>query len=154
MPMPRRRTRRDKILNKLSGTIGLISIVAAPIIMLNPSLLGLKKRAYRNRLGVNEMSKNSEMDRLWTEMRRLDRELSIESRECGKRGEMTVHYKKLKADMEKVKDEYEKVKGGGAYNPLNPAHGEQSTRNKVLGAFLGRTGHDTHHRLDDDRGKK
>ena len=90
------------------------------------------------------MSKGSEMDRLWSEMKKCDIELTMESRVCAKTHSVTARYKKLKADMEKLKTEYEKVKGGGTYNPNSLAHGEAMTRNNVLRKFLGQSGPDSH----------
>ena len=95
------------------------------------------------------MSKQSEMDILWQEMRTLDAQLRTEGRECGKRGGLTEHYKNLRKKMLKAKAEYDKLGGGAAYNPMSLEDGERMTVKKVMGDVRRKTGPDTHHRLAD-----
>lgn len=93
------------------------------------------------------MSKQAEMDKMWREIFAIDAEMTKEAAE--NKGRVTERWKKLKRDMEKLKAEYEKVKGGGSYDSLSLNHGETMTRRTVIGDFTGKTGADTHRKLED-----
>lgn len=93
--------------------------------------------------------KQAELDRLWQKQIQLDREIATEARQCAKNGSRTARHVNLCADMVKLKNEYEKLKGGGAYNPHNADHTDQVTIRKFLGDRTGKTGPDTHTTLED-----
>ena len=99
------------------------------------------------------MSKNEELDRLWNLIIQCSNELKIEAKHCKAGGAnctdgVTTHYRKLQADMRKLKAEYEKVKGGGAYDPTDQSHIELASKKKFLGDHYGKTGPETHTRLE------
>ncbi len=93
--------------------------------------------------------RQAELDRLWRKQIQLDSEIAIEARQCAKNGSRTDRHKNLCNDMLKLKAEYEKLKGGGAYNPHNPDHADAITTRKFLGDRTGKTGGDTHVDLED-----
>lgn len=101
-------------------------------------------RRYSSTTSGGNMSKQAELDRLWSLMLQLDREISLEARRAPRNGGATERYKTLSKDMSKLKLEYEKLKGTGEYNPHKVDHQEAATRKKVMGDFLGRTGPDSH----------
>jgi hypothetical protein len=98
----------------------------------------------KNRGSVNK--KNSELERLWNLMMKISQTMTQEAK--ANPGRVTAYWQTLQRDQQKLKDEYEKLKGGGTYNPQSIKHGETMTRNKVVDAFLGRKGPDSHNSLE------
>ena len=95
------------------------------------------------------MSKASELERLWREMRAMDLELKAEAFVCSKLGKKTKAYASLCRDMANLKTEYEKLKGGGTYNPMSLAHGEIATAKTAMGKMMGKMGPDSHAKLQE-----
>lgn len=95
------------------------------------------------------MGKQQDLDILWRKMRQLDREITQEARNCAAQGRRTKRHETLCSDMKKLKDEYEKLKGGGSYNSLSLDHGERHTTRSVIKNQMGQAGPDTHHKLED-----
>lgn len=95
--------------------------------------------------------KSGVADSLWAKMRALDPQISAEERNCVKRsdGGHSDACKNMKRDMVKLRAEYEKVKGGGTHNPLSPDSNDLITTRKFLGDRMGKTGEDSHTRLED-----
>lgn len=65
-----------------------------------------------------------------------ERELRVLSLECKKQGRRTQAYDNAVADMNKLKDEYEKIKGGKPYDPHSLGDVEsaaEATARKFLG---------------------
>lgn len=82
------------------------------------------------------MANNREADRLWALLHQCSAELSREAKLMGER-EPSEHYKRLKADMVKLKREYERAAGTAPYDPNNlkqvEAAGARSFADKMLG---------------------
>jgi hypothetical protein len=94
------------------------------------------------------MGNPAEIERAWQRMREIDRAIAAEMPLVRKNGGPTKAYTKLKKDAVKAREEYEKLKGGGMVDPLNPDKGDAFTRNKVLRAFLGKEGPDSHSKME------
>jgi hypothetical protein len=99
------------------------------------------------------VGKNEEMGRLWRLICQKDAEVKEELVTCRKQGRRTARYDNLVKDAAKLKKEYEQVKGSGVYDSLSVKHGEKMMSEKVKGDLMGRSGPDTHHGVDGDKGR-
>lgn len=107
--------------------------------------------------GINpylKSSKNARMDKLWRQILEKDREIVEETLECRRRQSQTERYKTLASDMRKLKAEYEREKGTGAFDPSSQAHHDNIEKQVILGEALGKSGPDTHHGVGGELDKK
>jgi hypothetical protein len=90
-----------------------------------------------------------DIERAWQKYRSLDQGYSQELASCrrNKRPFTSKALRNLKADCEKARLEYEKLKGGMMHDPQNPETSAALTRRKVIRAFLGKEGPDSHTRI-------
>ena len=95
-------------------------------------------------------TKQERLEYLWAEMQRVSRAMEKELPEIRKReGKPTQAYLNLKKDMATLKEEYETLKGGGTYDPMNPKHGEKVSTRSFVDKVLGKKGPDSHFNLND-----
>ena len=65
-----------------------------------------------------------------------EREIKTLTADCKKQGRRTKAYTSACADMQALKDEYEQIRGGGSYDPMNQDHVE-SAATRTARQFLG-----------------
>lgn len=65
-----------------------------------------------------------------------EREIKMLAADCKKQGRRTEAYTNACKDMQKLKDEYEEIRGGMPYDPMNPDHVESAAQ-KTARQFLG-----------------
>lgn len=94
-----------------------------------------------------DMQKKQKLDVLWTKIQACDRALSVEAKAQG--GRKSKHYETLQRDMEKLKEEYEALRGGGSYDSLDLGKKERLSVKHFLDVMKGKSGADTHAKLED-----